>query len=288
MIVKLASLLALTVLVGTSFYPAYALDCRSSSLQVEKLICTTPELKKADEVMSAAYFKLLRETTDPEFHEALIRSQRRWIQARSRGVPRIDGMEGEDIEPDDRKVLLKITRDRLNFLRGTEPIRTMEQQRKIALEDGGGPFAGYETVSCEFMPPRYGNWEYGCWIAMHRQHKDRICSFREDWASGHTTEQRLVSVVNNGVPKPVASCYTGYAGLVCPDPENIDEVAAAAHWNTNPQPSAFDLRPPRVEDLWKYDPDGPSGNDDPWMRDCLFAPTYPPPDVSRPDPAPEK
>ena len=288
MIVKLASLLALTVLVSTSFYPAYALDCRSSSLQVEKLICTTPELKKADEAMSAAYFKLLRETTDPEFHEALTRSQRRWIQARSRGVPRIDGMKGEDIEPDDRKVLLKITKDRLNFLRGTEPIRTMEQQRKIASEDGGGPFAGYEADSCEFLPPHYSNWEYVCWITTHRQHKDRICSATEDWASGHTTEQRLVSVVNDGHPKPVARCSTGYAGNTCPDPENIGDVGAAAHWNTNPQPSAFNLHSPRAGSLWKFDPDGPRGDDYPWMRDCLFAPTYPPPDVSRPDPVPEK
>jgi uncharacterized protein YecT (DUF1311 family) len=46
---------------------------------VEKLFCATLELKKADEAMSAAYCKLLRRTSDPELHEALIRSQRRWL-----------------------------------------------------------------------------------------------------------------------------------------------------------------------------------------------------------------
>ena len=50
---KLASLLALTALVAASFRPVYALDCGKASLQVEKTICTTPELKKADEAMSA-------------------------------------------------------------------------------------------------------------------------------------------------------------------------------------------------------------------------------------------
>jgi uncharacterized protein YecT (DUF1311 family) len=282
---KLASLLVAPVLVVAAFCPAYALDCGNASLQVEKLICMTPELKKADEAMSAAYFKLLRQTTDPEFHEALIRSQRRWLQARSRGVPRFDGME--DQEPDDRKVLLKITRDRLEVLGGTGLIRTMENQWKIASKDSGGPFAGYEA-SCEFLPPRYGNWNYVCWITAHREHKDRICSVAEDWASGHTTQHRLVSVVNNGEPKPVASCHTGYAGNTCPDPENIVGIGADAHWNTNPQPSATDLRPPRAGSLWKYDPDIPSETDEPWMRDCLFASTYPTPDASRPDPVPEK
>jgi hypothetical protein len=64
-------------------------------------------------------------------------------QARSRGVPRIDGENDE--EPDDRKVLLKITKDRLNFLSGPKPISTMEQQRQTASKEGGGPFAGYEA-----------------------------------------------------------------------------------------------------------------------------------------------
>jgi uncharacterized protein YecT (DUF1311 family) len=282
---KLTLLLPLGALVLAHASPAHALDCTKASSPVEKSICETPELKKADAAMSAAYFKLLGETTDAEFHEALIRSQRRWLQVRSRGVPRIDGEE-ED-EPDDRKVLLQITQDRRDFLAGTRPIRTMEQQRKIASKDGGGAFAGYEG-SCEFLPPHYGHWGYVCWITTHRQHKDRICSVGEDWASGHTTEHRLVSVVNNGDPKAVASCYTGYAGLICPDPENIEEIGAAAHWNTNPRPSTTDLRPPRANSLWKYDPEGPAGADEPWMQDCLFAPTYPPPDVSRPDPVPEK
>jgi uncharacterized protein YecT (DUF1311 family) len=275
---KLVSTLTLAVCAVISSIPARALDCPKASHEAEKLICAFPEAKKADEAMSAAYFALLRRTPDPEFHEALIRSQRRWIEARSRGVPRIDGQEDE--EPDDSKVLLKITRDRLDFLKGSRPIHTMEQQRKVASKESGGPFAGYEGP-CGFMPPRFGHWEYACWIATHRQHKDRICSVGEEWATGHTTERRLVSVVTNREAKPVASCYTGYAGHSCPDPENIAIDEVSAHWNTNPQISVGDLGPPRAGNLWKYDPDGPPGFDEPWMQDCLFAPSYP-----RPEPSP--
>ncbi|QOZ49079.1 hypothetical protein XH89_34080 [Bradyrhizobium sp. CCBAU 53340] len=268
--------MALVACAVVSSSPLYALDCAKASLKADKLICAFPEAKQADEEMSAAYFALLRRTTDPDFHEALIRSQRRWIEARSRGVPRIDGEQDE--EPDDRKVLLKVTKDRLGFLKGNAPIRTMELQRKVASKDGGGPFAGYEGP-CDFMPPRYGHWEYACWIATHRQHKDRVCSVGEEWTSGHTTERRLVSVVTNGEPKPVASCYTGYAGHSCPEPD----IGAAAHWDTNPQISAGDLAPPRAGSLWKYDPDGPAGYDEPWMQDCLLAPNYPPADLRRPE-----
>jgi uncharacterized protein YecT (DUF1311 family) len=283
--IKLVSALVLVACAVMPSTAVHALDCAKASLEAEKLICAFPEAKKADEAMSAAYLALLRRTADPEFHAALIHSQRRWIEARSRGVPRIDG-QGDD-EPDDRKVLLKMTRDRLTFLKGDGPIHAMEQQRKFASRESGGPFAGFEG-SCGFMPRRFGNWEYVCWIATHRQHKDRICSVGEEWATGHTTERRLVSVVTNGEPKPIASCYTGYAGLNCPDPENLSNGEAAAHWNTNPRISFGDLGLPRAGHLWKYDPDGPAGYDEPWMQDCLFAPSYPPPAVSRPDPSPTR
>lgn len=280
---KLVSVFALAAFAVLSSSAVRALDCAKASLKAEKLICASPEARKADEAMSAAYFALLRRTTDPDFHQAVIRSQRRWIEARSRGVPRIEGQD-DDAESDDRKVLLKITRDRLNFLKGSKPIHTMEQQRSIASKESGGPFAGYEGF-CQFLPPRFGNWEYTCWIDTHRQHKDRICSARLEWATGHETERRLVSVANNGDPKPVASCYTGYAGLNCPDSDTIADAGTAAYWNTNPQFSIGDLRPPRTANLWKYDPDGPAEADE-WMQDCLFAPNYPPLDLIRADPAP--
>ena len=91
--------------------PVHALDCRKASLPVEKLICATPELKQADDAMSAAYLKLLRTTADPDFHEGLIRSQRRWVEERSHGVDRFGAAAGFD-RIDDREVLMDMTRDR--------------------------------------------------------------------------------------------------------------------------------------------------------------------------------
>jgi uncharacterized protein len=79
---KLNSTLILTALCVGYALPVHALDCAKASQPVEKLFCGTTKLKQADDAMSAAYFKLLRETTDPEFHDALIRSRRRWSVAR--------------------------------------------------------------------------------------------------------------------------------------------------------------------------------------------------------------
>jgi uncharacterized protein YecT (DUF1311 family) len=127
---------ALGALIVAHASAVQALDCGKASLPVEKLFCATPELRQADEAMSAAYFKLLRETADPDFHEALIRSQRRWLEVRSHGVDRFGAAERD--HTDDRKVLLTMTADRLSFLQTAAPVRAMEQQRKTALQDGGG------------------------------------------------------------------------------------------------------------------------------------------------------
>ena len=65
---KLKFLLPLSALALTHPFAVRALDCAKAALPVEKLFCANPKLKKADETMSAAYFKLLRETADPDFH----------------------------------------------------------------------------------------------------------------------------------------------------------------------------------------------------------------------------
>ena len=179
----------------------------------------------------------------------------------------------------DRKVLLAMTRDRLAFFQTAEPIRTMEKQRKIAEKDSGGSFAGYETFSCFFSPPPYGGWNYVCLGAAHRQHNGRVCSAATEWASGHTTEYRLVSIVKDGKPQPMASCSIGYASTneQCPEPDDDAETKAFANWNTDPKPSNG-LPAPHAGGLWKYDPDiEPSMTDQRWMRECLFASAYPPP-----------
>lgn len=260
--------------------PAQALDCAKATGAVETLFCADPKLIQADKEMAAEYFKLLRKATDKEFHEALIRSQRRWLEVRSHGADRFGVAEFVD-KTDDSEVLLKMTRDRLNFLRTAEPVHAMEEQRKILLNDGGGVFAGYETT-CTLWPPPYGDWSYGCQAAIHRQHNDRICSSVTEWASGHTTEYRFVRALRGGVPRLLATCSTGYASTSeqCPDADNDAKTKTIAHWNTAPR---LDDWASHADRLRQYDPDvEPSDINQPWFRECLLSPIYPPQDISRP------
>ena len=283
---KLSAVLALGALVILHPAPAHSLDCAKATAPVEKQFCANPELRKADEAMSTAYFKLLRGSANPEFREALTRSQRRWLKERSE-TPGFDAFKDDPAEG--RKALLKMTRDRQQFLRAAGPIEAMEEQKEAGSKASGGSFAGYDT-SCSFLPPPYGDWLYACFGTVHRQHRDRICSLRTEWASGHATEYRLVSLLTKGEPKPVASCSTGYAGTreQCPEPDDDAETKAIAHWNTNPLP-ANSYSVARAAGLWKYDPDIRLSNEGQlWMDDCLFASSYPPAEVSRPDLPPKK
>lgn len=282
---KLALLLPLAAFFFIPPSSARALDCGKASSPVEKLLCKTPALKRADDAMSAAYFKLLRETKDPEFHEALLRSQRRWLEARAEAF-KPDRPQQEDDETNALpKILLQATRDRLKFLQTATPLRAMEGQRKAVSKDSGGAFAGYRA-RCTFLPPSRGSSTYTCLGEAHRQHNGRICSAGVDWASGHTTDYRLVTVLKNGAPQAVASCSIGYAATSeqCPYPDDDAETKALSHWNTNPNPQPTDTLPvPYTGGLWKYDPEIALDVADKWMDECLFATVFPPPEVSRPD-----
>lgn len=269
---------ALTAIAIGNSSSVQALDCAKVSTPVEKSLCASPDLKRADAAMGAEYFKLLRRTTDPEFHDALIRSQRRWLTARSRGL----GVSDSDDVADQREALLKVTRDRADFLRAAGPIRAMERQREVASTDSGGSFAGFRT-SCYFLPPPHSEWIYACFGTVHRQHRDRICSLTTDWASGHESEYRLVSVVGSSTPTPVASCSIGYAATTerCPDAADDAAATADARWNTKPG-SRDGSSAPGTGGLWKYDPDIQGDiADQPWMHECLSAAVYPPSRVGR-------
>lgn len=279
---KLGFLISLCALVVVQPFPVCALDCTKALSLLEKQFCATPALKKADEAMSAAYFKLLRATTDPDFHEALIRSQRRWLDAREQGPDTFGRATHEST--DIRKILFAVTSDRIAFLQSGEPILRMELQRKLLAQDSGGAFAGYKA-QCVLQPPPYGNWDYECWGEMTRQQNERICSSVMEWASGQMTDHRAVSVLRNGRPLVVATCSTGHVSKdeQCPLPDGDVWNKLDGRWNTTPILSEF-LPVWGTGDLWKYDPDvPPNAADQKWMQECLFAPTYPPgPGVGRP------
>ena len=274
--VKFAPLAVSILLAFVSPSPAHALDCAKASSSVDKLICATPELKKADQDMVVAYFKLLGETTDPDFHEALIKSQRRWLKVRSFGPDRFGLAEND--RTDDREVLLGMTRARLTFMQTGKPIRVMEQERQIMSKDSGSRFAGFKT-DCVLQPPPYGSWNYECWGDAHRQQNGRICSSLMRWASGRHYEYRLVSVLSADTPKFVAFCsaQNDTMDARCPESDIISET----HWSG--VPNWPDLPTWRAADLWKYDPDiDPQVIDQKWINDCLISSVYPPPEANHP------
>lgn len=261
--------------------PVRAIDCTNASTPVATLICATPELERADEEMSTAYVKLLHETIDPDFHKALIRSQARWLEERERGPQRYGA--AEDDKTPDSDVLRQMTNARRAFLQNGVAIRRMDEQRKIISKDSGGAFAGYAT-SCALLPPPYGYWGYDCWGALHRQHNGRVCSSVTTWASGHTTDYRLVRLVRGENLELSATCSIGYASTTerCP---SSDPGYSDAHWNTTPGRRVDGFLDGTTE-LWQFDPDVPGAEDSinrEWMDKCLFSATYPPPNESRSD-----
>jgi uncharacterized protein len=272
--------------------PAAAPDCARLTQPIAKMLCASASLRKLDDEMTAAYLKLLGETTDPDFHAALIASQLRWLKARLAGPQRVGLADGD--KTDDRELLHRWTAGRLYFLTHGQPIKAMEEQRRIAARDSGGRFAGYATT-CGFspQPDGGGDWPYSCATAVYRQHHDWVCSVTTMRAGIHTTDIRvLTTVANENRPRPLASCWIGYAATdaLCPDRNQSAEDKARARWKRDPG-EATDLvmvrLPGNTGALWKYDPDlTPAQYEQPWMDDCLFAPVFPPPEQSRPNATP--
>jgi uncharacterized protein len=60
-----------------------AFDCAKASGKIESAICADEKLKRLDAELSAAYFRLLRET-EKDKKAALLSSQRRWLEQRDK------------------------------------------------------------------------------------------------------------------------------------------------------------------------------------------------------------
>lgn len=274
-------LTALSALAVVSLSPVRALDCRTASTPVATLLCATPELKRADEELSAAYAKLLQNTTDPAFQKALIRSQSRWLQERERGPQRPGAAAGD--RTSDHEILIQMTNARRSFLQNGTALRRLEVQKRISSNDSGGIFAGYAT-DCTLLPPPYGAWHYACWGALHRQHNGRVCSAVTTWASGHMTDYRLVRLVRGSDLELVATCSDGYAATTEQCPVTLPGLHDP-HWNVTPGRQVDPFLKPKQE-LWAFDPDILEDKDTTnqwWMDPCLFSPAYPPATESRSD-----
>ena len=102
---------------------AHALDCAKASANLEKFICADQEIKKADNVMSAAYVALVRKVQNKNFLEALTKSQRRWLAKRDEvGAHKLTVPDSEDLIMATKLFLLKVTNDRLDILKSDAPV----------------------------------------------------------------------------------------------------------------------------------------------------------------------
>jgi uncharacterized protein YecT (DUF1311 family) len=259
--------------------PAAAIDCRKAASAIEHMICADPQLERADSALGAAYASLLKSTSDPEIHTMLVAGQRRWLARRDEQLGDLDGTA--DPSPDakaKRRILLDAMTDRTKYLARRSDrdhavfalVETALDQRKFARSLTGGAFAGVET-SCDFLP-QAGHYTYGCFAERHYQNKDRVCSVREDWASGSVTETRYVGRIVDGKLQTVATCSIGGgdAGGLCPDPE--DHSPMQGHWKSvTDEPAA----PPPSPPLPKLDAELGPDPDDPWLHACLTDSSYP-------------
>jgi uncharacterized protein YecT (DUF1311 family) len=261
---------------------AHALDCTKFSTELGKFICADQELKKSDDVMSAAYISLMRKVKDKDFRLALVKSQRRWLAKRSEiGARYLDEPNPADLRTDPKSLLLKVTKNRADNLKSNALLDNLEKQKNLTPYGADHRFEGYE-FECFFSPPPFADFEFECHGMWYRQNANRICTGADEWATGHLSYYRLVSELVGGKPKPKASCSYGYASSaeICP---GTDENEAIAHWNTNPRPNdnfwvPFEAKP------WKYDPDVDiSDADYDWVDQCLADATYPPVIQSRAD-----
>ncbi|PNG26415.1 lysozyme inhibitor LprI family protein [Methylocella silvestris] len=104
--------LTLSVLAAAWLFasPAEAFDCAKAATPIEKAICANPTVLAADEAMTKAYDGLA-DSLKPEHRQALLISQRRWLEQRANLCVSEDGKAVDSC-------LVEKTADRRAFLAG--------------------------------------------------------------------------------------------------------------------------------------------------------------------------
>lgn len=257
---------------------AHAIDCRKASNPVERAICADEKLKAADAEMGKAYAAVMQQAgNDADLRAMLVRGQKRWIEARDKRFVDPQDFAGAPNGKALRASLLKAIRQRTETL--SEPgktnratprlLETALQQRKFLAQFTGGAFAGFET-GCDFLP---GGQElnYGCFSERRYQNQNRVCTLKDDWASGGYYQTRWVGNIVQGRLETVAACGDGSeSGSPCPDTVN-EARKAVAGWNLHPGRPAL---APKA--LPKLDAEVELGTEDTaWLHACLTDSRYP-------------
>jgi uncharacterized protein YecT (DUF1311 family) len=77
----LATAFLLSTLIPATGYPA-SFDCKKAKSEVEKMICTDPEISKLDDQLTALYMSALASASNEDDRGGIKRKQRNWLRSR--------------------------------------------------------------------------------------------------------------------------------------------------------------------------------------------------------------
>jgi len=269
---RLAGFASMVVLgMGLAIRPGFAMDCAKAAQPLDKRICANAGLRAADMRMNASYDGVLKAAPDAAIRDMLVRSQRRWVNARNRRLGA--DYDGHPLAVDElRKAIDRrgvVLADRSD--KGL--IARAQAERHWLAKYTGGPLTGFDA-DCDFIPDDASgaHVSYACFGAVHVQHRARVCSQSEDWATGAVYEYRLVSAVDGGKARAVAFCEAQAHARAC-DNGGVQSgwVRAAASGDGNRAPVPTAGLPQLDAELW---PIG-DGDDTPWFERCLTASVFP-------------
>ncbi|KER67838.1 hypothetical protein HR51_32305 [Burkholderia cepacia] len=268
---RLAGLAAIfTMGVGVAV-PAFAMDCAKAVQPIEKRICVNAALRAADARMNSAYAGALKAAPDTAIRDMLVRSQRRWIDARNN---RLDAdYEGHPLATDEVRKAIERRTAVLADQSSKGLIARAQAERQWLAKYTGGPLTGFDA-NCDFLPDDASGAHvtYACFGAVHVQHRARVCSQSEDWATGAVYQYRSVSAADGGKVRPVAFCEAQAHGSACDNGGAHSAWMRAGTSGGDNHASAPVAGLPQLDaEMW---PIG-DGDDAMWFERCLKASVFP-------------
>jgi uncharacterized protein YecT (DUF1311 family) len=257
--------------IGLASRPGFAMDCAKATLPIEKRICANATLRNADARMNASYDGVLKAAPDAAIRDMLVRSQRRWINARNKRLAA--DYDGRPLAVDELRKAIDRRSAVLADRSGNGLIARAQAERRWLARYSGGPLTGFDA-DCDFIPDDASgaHVSYACFGAVHVQHRARVCSQSEDWATGAVYQYRGVSAVDGANAHTVAFCEAQAHATACDTggaQSGWVRAAASGDGNRGPVPTAG--LPQLDAELW---PIG-DGDDALWFERCLTAAAFP-------------
>lgn len=218
--------------------PAAAIGCAKAGNGVEKRICASKELKAADASLNSAYTALLRAAPDTEIRTMIVKSQRRWIEARDTGLA--SDFEGQPLPIGVLRDAIDGRTAELSDRSNSGLIAQALEQRRYFSQFPKGQFSGFAS-DCEFYPTdrNQESYVYSCMGTVGVQNGDRLCAMDQYWATYSVYTHYGVSRITGGTASPAAYCNpqsgtecdigeSGWQSVNGKKPENFPELGERA------------------------------------------------------------